>query len=120
VYRSDESGRYELFAETVAPGGGRWQISTIGGEEPQWRRDGKELFFISHDTLMSVGIQLSGNTLMLGIPRPLFKVSLPSVRRRNDYVVTPDGQRFLVIVPEQGPPPTPILVLNWPALLTKR
>jgi Tol biopolymer transport system component/tRNA A-37 threonylcarbamoyl transferase component Bud32 len=120
TYRSDESGRNEIFAQSLAAGGGRWQISTNGGEEPQWRRDGKELFYVSRDTLMSVDIKVNGNALVAGIPHALFKVPL-SRQRRNRYVVTRDGQRFLVVVPEkEGPPPPFIAVVNWPALLPKK
>jgi Tol biopolymer transport system component/predicted Ser/Thr protein kinase len=120
AHQSNESGRNEIFAQSLAPGGGRWQISTNGGEEPQWRRDGKELFYVSRDTLTSVDIKVSGNALVASIPHELFKVPTSS-RLRNRYAVTRDGQRFLVVVPEQqGPPPPFMLVVNWPALLPKK
>jgi serine/threonine protein kinase len=120
TYQSNESGRYEIFAQSLAPGGGRWQISTNGGEEAQWRRDGKELFYIARDTLMSVDIKVSGDTLAAGIPHELFKVPT-SLRLRNRYAVTRNGQRFLVVMPEkQGPPPPYMAVVNWPALLPKK
>jgi Tol biopolymer transport system component/predicted Ser/Thr protein kinase len=121
AYFSNESGRNEIFAQRLTPGGRRWQVSTHGGEEPQWRGDGKELFYVERDNLMAVDIHADGDTLSPGIPHPLFKVP-PSVQHRNRYVATRDGQRFLVVVPEeQGPPPPPpIVVVNWPALLRKR
>jgi len=120
AYQSNESGSNEIFAQRLTPGGGRWQISTHGGEDaPQWRGDGKELFYVERDSLMAVDIHVSGDTLAPGIPHPLFKVP-PSIQHRNRYVATRDGQRFLVVVPEeQGPPPPPIVVVNWPALLPK-
>jgi serine/threonine protein kinase len=107
----------EVFVQTVEPGGGRWRISTNGGMEPHWRRDGKELFFLSGDAMMAVDIHVDGKSLNAGIPHPLFKHSTAQVGR-NRYVVSSDGQRFLMIVPETRqtqPPPT--LVVNWPALL---
>ena len=105
--------------ESLDAVGGRWQISSRGGDEPRWRRDGKELFFISKDTLMSVDIELKSNIITAGIPRALFAVPTP-IGHRNSYVVTPDGQRFLVVVPGQMLSPSPEIVLNWPALLEKR
>ncbi|HTS58151.1 MAG TPA: protein kinase [Terriglobales bacterium] len=119
AYRSGDSGRTEVFVESLAPGRGRWQISSHGGDEPRWRRDGKELFFVSKDILMSVDIQIHGDALTAGIARELFQVPTP-IGHRNSYIVTPDGQRFLVVVPEQVGSPAPQIVLNWPALLEKR
>ncbi len=119
AYQSNESGSNEIFAQRLLPGGRRWPISTHGGEEPQWRGDGKELFYIEQNRLMAVEVHVSGDQLTPGIPHTLFNVP-PSGQRRNRYV-TSDGQRFLVVVPdEQGPPPPPIVVVNWPALLSKR
>jgi hypothetical protein len=89
----------EVFAQAVERGGGRWRISTNGGTEPHWRRDGKELFFLSGDAMMAVDIHLDGKSLNAGIPLPLFKHSTAQVGR-NRYVVSSDGQRFLMIVPE--------------------
>jgi predicted Ser/Thr protein kinase len=111
----------EVFAQAVEPGGGRWRISTNGGLEPHWRRDGTELFFLSgdtFDTMMAVDIHVNGKSLSAGIPHPLFKRSTAQVGR-NRYVVSSDGQRFLMIVPETRQTETPpMLVVNWPALLS--
>ena len=104
--------------ESLAPSGGRWQISTNGGDEPRWRRDGKELFFISNDNLMSVDIEHKGNAISAGTPHMLFRVPKP-VGHRNSYVASADGQRFLIVTPEQPLPSSPNVVLNWPALLNE-
>jgi len=120
TYTSYESGHGEIFAHSLAPGGGRWQISTHGGVESHWRADGKEIFYISGAILTAVDIKVNGNALVAGIPHALFKLSAP-VSGRNRYVVTRDGQRFLVVAPEeQGPPPPNMVVVNWPALLAKK
>jgi hypothetical protein len=67
-----------------------------------------------------VDIKASGNALVPGIPHQLFKISA-LVSGRNRYVVTRDGQRFLMVVPEkQGPPAPSTVVVNWPALLPKK
>ncbi|MEK6322832.1 MAG: hypothetical protein AABN33_14240 [Acidobacteriota bacterium] len=79
--------------------GGKWQISTGGGDQPEWRRDGKELFYLSSaKQLMSVPVT-SGAVFEAGIPVPLFEVFVPAksiTGDRNDYVIADNGQRFLV------------------------
>ena len=67
--------------------------------------------------MMAVDIHVNGKVLSAGIPHQLFKHSTAQAGR-NRYVVSSDGQRFLMIVPEtrQMQPP-PMLVVNWPALL---
>jgi hypothetical protein len=72
AYRTNDSGRNEIFVQCVAPNGGRWQISTEGGEEPSWRRDGKELYYICQSVLMAVDVQVKDGALVAGLPHPLF------------------------------------------------
>jgi Tol biopolymer transport system component len=58
AYASDESGGYEVYVQPFPPTGGKWQVSTGGGGQPKWRRDGKELFYVSIDrTLMAVEVE---------------------------------------------------------------
>ena len=45
AYSSDESGRYEIYVVPYPGPGGKWQISSEGGREPLWNRNGRELFF---------------------------------------------------------------------------
>ena len=69
---------------------------------------------------MAVDIHTSREMVTPGIPRPLFNLP-PTVQQRIRYVAARDGQRFLVLVPEeQGPPQPPVVVVNWPALLPQR
>ena len=51
TYSSNESGKWEVFVAPFPGPGGKWQVSTAGGFEPRWRRDGKELFYIAPDVL---------------------------------------------------------------------
>jgi Tol biopolymer transport system component len=109
AYRSFESGKSEVYVRDVLPDGtagtGKWQISTQGGAEPRWRRDGKELFYLSEAAdaaaggsvgkLMAVSVRTDGASFDASVPKPLFEARLPP-GRRNRYVVTRDGQRFLV------------------------
>jgi len=128
AYTSNETGRHEVYVQTFPQHTGKWQISTSGGEQPMWRRDGKELFYLSHgesasggDTLMSVAVDTNSAAFQAGIPKELFETQLiPLWLWRNVYAVSPDGQRFLMIVRAAQTKPQPItVVLNWPALLKK-
>ena len=90
----------EVYVAGLAADGtfseGRWQISTAGGLDPQWRGDGRELFYFSGTTLMAVEVRLDGPSVQAGPPRPLFKVRLSPHPSNTRYVATRDGQRFLV------------------------
>jgi len=126
AYTSTEAGRQEVFVRPFQPNapegsGGRWQISTHGGSEPQWRADGKEMYFLSQPPyrIMAVDIEQKGGAIVAGIPHELFPVRLAN-GGRNRYVVAPDGKKFLVLqVPEQKPATTFNVILNWPSLLKK-
>ena len=50
AYTSNETGRPEVYVRTFPdPNQGKWQVSTSGGDQARWRRDGKELFFMASD-----------------------------------------------------------------------
>jgi hypothetical protein len=105
-------GRNEVYVGVYPGPGERWQVSTEGGAQPRWRRDGKELYYLSSDLrLMSVEIKSSGAALEAGVPTLLFEPHpLPTL-----FDAAADGQRFLVLSSgvEQSPPIT--LVQNWTA-----
>jgi len=117
AYQSDESGRSEVYVTTfpVTASSGKWQISTNGGQEPCWSRDGKELFYLAPDgQFMSVPVTV-GDSFTPGTPAPLFRVQTESSQRRNVYCPSPDGKKFLFLVPF-GQNSTPMTVLvNWRA-----
>ena len=100
------------------PAAGKWQISTNGGDQPQWRRDGKEIFYVAPDkTLMAVSVT-AGNSFENESPVALFATRIANgglTGDRNRYIVAADGQRFLVsnVLDEEAKPLT--VVLNWNA-----
>src|SRR6202035_3962647 len=49
AYSSDETGSYQVYVQSFPAGAGMFRVSTAGGVQPRWRRDGKEIFFISSD-----------------------------------------------------------------------
>jgi Periplasmic component of the Tol biopolymer transport system len=120
AYVSDETGRAEVFVRSFpVTTAGKWQISTGGGDSPQWRRDGKELCYFSADKkLMSVDVN-SGSTFEPSAPTALFEVPIEDTSItgvRNQYLLSPDGQRFFINKISEQQKPSPItVVINWAA-----
>jgi Tol biopolymer transport system component len=116
AYTSDESGSLEVYVRSFPAGDGKWQVSTAGGRQPRWRRDGQELFYVAPDgTLMSVPIA-AGSPFTAGLPTALFRMSVPDLAPQfgRDFAVSHDGQRFLVNwAAEQRAHAT--VVVNWNA-----
>jgi hypothetical protein len=96
---------------------GKWQVSTTGGELPRWRRDGKELFYHFGSTFFGVDVKTEGASFEAGIPRPLFDAATVSnfnTGGSTPFVVTRDGQRFLVLSPVEKEVDAPlVVVVNW-------
>jgi serine/threonine protein kinase/Tol biopolymer transport system component len=120
AYASSESGRPEIYVQNFPLTGGKWQVSTGGGAQPRWRKDGKELFYIAPDRrLMAVEVTL-GPSFQMGTPTPLFQTQVNNFTSPNRYVVSGDGQRFLINSTVQEASRTPIVViLNWAAGIKK-
>ena len=113
AYRSNESGRMEVYVRPYPGPGGRQLVSIEGGQEPVWSRDGRELFFRDNDRLMAVDVE-SGATFSSGTPGFLFEGYDVRGGNRN-FDVSPDGQRFVMVGrPEsQSGGPAIHVVLNW-------
>jgi serine/threonine protein kinase len=120
AYNADESGRNEIYVKRFAPTDATWQISTAGGVQPRWRNDGREVFFLALDgTMMSVDVRVS-DIIEAGQPRALFQTRVVVSGGVDQYAVTPDGQRFLVMQPFGGYRMMPLAaVLNWPSLTAR-
>jgi Tol biopolymer transport system component len=124
AYRSLESGRAEVYVQpfTGQSARGKWVLSSGGGQEPQWRADGKELFYATLENparIMAVDIVEKDGAIVHGTPHVLFETRLTS-GGRNRWVVTPDGKRFLAIVPPEEKAATTFnVIVNWPSLLRK-
>jgi eukaryotic-like serine/threonine-protein kinase len=120
AYQSTESGRAEIYVQAFPGPGGKWQISTAGGTEPQWSPDGKKLYYLAQGRMMRVDVR-TGASFEAGIPEPAFAVSLRPITTSNRYLVSRDGKRFLLLssLLQDSTPPTTI-VLNWTAELAAR
>ncbi|MGH9588922.1 MAG: hypothetical protein ACRD25_00945, partial [Terracidiphilus sp.] len=122
AYISSETGSPEVYVQTFPQHLGKWRISSSGGDEPLWRGDGKELFYLSPDNeVMAVDVRADSREFQAGEPKPLFKSALANLAWwRNSYAVSHDGQRILILVPASEAKPEPIaVVMNWQALLKK-
>src|SRR5262249_43945638 len=97
----------------------RIKVSTSGGSHPRWRGDGRELFYVSGQTLMAVGIRLGRDTIEAAVPKPLFKLPAALAPLTSPYDVGKEGRMFLVRQPLESPQPLE-LIENWPALLGNR
>ncbi len=121
AYESNESGRYEIYVQPFPGPGSKLEVSTNGGAQVRWQRDGKELFYIALDgRLMAVPIRLASNaqTIEAGAPIPLFATHVGAALSypfRQQYDISPDGQRFLMntVIEEAASPIT--VILNWKA-----
>jgi Tol biopolymer transport system component len=124
AYTSNESGTWQVYVQSFPASGGKWQVSTDGGAQPQWRRDGREIFYLSADRkLMAVDVKGDGTTFDRGVPKALFDLRVQTVGLpgpRNFYVAAADGRRFLVAsVPEERISTPTTVVMNWTADLKK-
>src|SRR5262249_15343195 len=109
-----ETGRFEVYAQPFPPSGAKRQISEGGGNQPMWRKDSRELFFVSGERkLYAVGLR-SGSALTFGAPQFLFEMRANITMIRNSYVPAPDGHRFLINMSLDSPDSPISVVLNWP------
>jgi Tol biopolymer transport system component len=124
AFQSNESGRFEIYLQPFRNAESRKiQVSTAGGAQVRWRRDGKELFYIALDgRLMAAPIRFDadGRTAEPGAPAPLFAANVGGAVQNvagQQYVVSADGRRFLLnTVVDQGVAAPLRLVLHWRGL----
>jgi len=123
AYASNETGTWEVYVASFPDPHGKWQVSSGGGQQPRWRGDGKELFYLSPDgKMMAVPVTL-GNSVETGTPTTLFQAHPRQQISSLDvftYDVSRDGQRFLINTRVERTQASPMsVVLNWPAELAK-
>ncbi len=126
AYRSNESGRPELYVQSYPVPGARFRVSREGAGtqtrsvfgRPFWRRDGREIVFVGGDGLsvVSVPVEYAGSP-HFGGPRTLFRIP----RGGYELVAGPDLQRFLILQQRgSGEDGSIQMIVNWPAELNRR
>jgi serine/threonine protein kinase len=120
AYQSNESGQPEIYVQPFPGPGRKFQISTNGGAQPRWNKNGKEIFYVSLTSqMMAAPVRLSpdGQSLETGRPAVLFPVRIAEgpvpVNDKWQYAVSPNGQRFLVNLATEGATSPITLILNW-------
>ena len=117
AYASGESGIFEVYVQPFPPTGAKWQISKGGGAQSQWRRDGRELYYVTPDKkLMAVTIDTERSELVVGPGAALMDTRVSGTS--NSYAATADGKRFLINTAVEAIRPM-TLVLNWTAALSR-
>ena len=124
AFCSDETGQREGFVIGIDPQTGspgkKYRISVNGASQPRWRGDGREMFFLEGSTLMRIDVDAFTAEFTSGTPTPLFSVNVDKEERRNRFLATRDGQRFLVVTRTQVTGDSTIGVqLNWIAALSR-
>jgi len=123
TYASNETGRWEIYVTSFPESRGKWQVSTGGGEQPRWRSDGKELFYLSSEGKMMAAPVTIATNFDAGTPVALFQPNLRQPASSRDlfvYDVSRDGQRFLILTQVKQAETAPMsVILNWAAKLNK-
>jgi eukaryotic-like serine/threonine-protein kinase len=118
AYNSNESGTPQVYVVAFPAVDQKRQISTAGGVQPRWRRDDRELYYLAPDgAMMAVEFR---PTIQSAVPHRLFDTGLSPDQARDQYAVSPDGQRFLIQLAVQDGSVLPVtLLMNWTTALKK-
>ena len=111
------TGRYSsapALARSAPPsGGGKWKVSEQGGTQPRWSRDGKEIFFVEQDTLITASVTASPSFSVGAAERLFTDPNLAFFTPLQMYDVSADGQRFVLVDNTEDPQYTIHVVQNW-------
>ncbi|HSM13809.1 MAG TPA: hypothetical protein VLA66_07050, partial [Thermoanaerobaculia bacterium] len=118
AYTTTETGVNEVFVSTYPEGGGKWQVSIDGGEQPTWSRDGRRLFFVHDEAIQAVDVTTEGG-FRASTPRELFRgpYLLRTAPFRNYDVGPGDTFYFVRRRTDVAPARWLEVVLGWPARL---
>ena len=121
AFTSSESGRQEVYVMPYPGLSGKFQISTAGGSQPRWRRDGREIYCMAPDgKLMAVAVDTTGGSFKAGLPNPLFETEITAVSFAfHQYDVTADGKKFLINTRRLQGAAALTVYLDWDAEVKK-
>jgi Tol biopolymer transport system component len=119
AYFSNETGVSQIYVQSFPNGGNKQRISEAGGSEPRWNGNGTELFFLSpNGVLMAAGID-TANGFRVKAPQALFQTGITAAGNNHPYVVTKDGQRFLVTRNNDSDQSQVTITTNWLSAVRK-
>jgi Tol biopolymer transport system component len=123
AYATNETGDWEVYVSSFPEATSKWQVSRGGGEEPRWRGDGKELFYVSSEgKLMATSVKLGANFEAMA-PAALFQTRRRQKISSQDiytYTATEDGKKFLFNTLMEQREAAPLSIIqNWTAELEK-
>ena len=112
AYQSDETGDSEVYLDRFPQRGERFQVSHGGGQNPSWRGDGKELYYVSlTDEIIAVPVDLDSDSRPIGEAEPLFRPRI----RLDMFTPHPSGDKFLVVLRMDPEIDRAVLVDDWGA-----
>ncbi|MFC1633778.1 protein kinase [Planctomycetota bacterium] len=112
AYTSDESGRWEVYVEPYPGPGPKMMVSTEGGFQPVWSRDGKELSYRHGDKMIVASVETKPEFKVTRVEQ-LFEGQYLFRVDHTDYDVTPDGRFLMIREPEESAPLGINITLNW-------
>ena len=116
AYTSDESGQPEVYVQSFPPSGDKWQISTIGGDEAAWSRDGTKIYYIAIDRNLMEAAIATEPSFRVARATALFPVRVPNyapTEAKSNFDIMPDGQRFLVNTRVDTAAQPIQVIVNW-------
>jgi serine/threonine protein kinase len=122
AYASNESGRWEVYVTSFPEAHGKWQVSNGGGEQPKWRSDGKEFYYLAPDGKIMAAPVTVGANFDAGTPTALFQANpreLVATSEQFSYDVSKDGQKFLINTQLKTAMTPMSIVMNWAAKVGK-
>jgi serine/threonine-protein kinase len=120
AYVSNESGANEVYVQPFPGPGPKWHVSSEGGTDPVWSRDGRELFYRQGDQMMAVKVA-AAREFVASKPVRLFEARFSADDSGPNYDISPDGQSFLLTRGDQMAAAGQLqVVLNWFAELMAR
>ena len=118
AYTSNESGHSEIYVIPFphSSSGVKFMVSRGGGVQPRWRRNGKELFYISPNSKMMAVQVKTQPVFQSGTPQPLFQTDIVDTGIRTGPIIwdiAPDGNRFLIITDASDDASSLTVAMNW-------